>query len=104
MGTKREFNWVLKENKLESEIKENLTKDLGFFLEGVKEGLRDYPEEPIILVDKEWNAFAVVKKIQKVEYSNKKTGYTFQLIRYLTDNEREMLTNLYKELYEETFK
>ncbi len=101
MGTKLEFNHVLKINKLEKEIRKEIESKGRVFIKGLKEGLRIYPSETIIAIDQDWNAFAAVEKKQKVEYDGGDTGYTFELKRYLTDEERKVFTNFYKEFYSE---
>jgi hypothetical protein len=102
MGTKFEFNHILKINKLENEILEDInSKGSGKFIKGLKEDIRVYPNETIIAVDKEWNAFAAVVKKQKVESSEGDTGFTFELQRYLSKEEKRIFTNFYKEYYSE---
>lgn len=100
MGTIREFNYILKINKLEKEIREDIkTKGAGVFVKGKKEGLRDYPDGVIPLYDVEGNAFAFVQMKQKVEYDDRMTGYTFVWKREMNDKEKEVFTNYYNEFY-----
>lgn len=93
MGSKKEFNWVLKlketlENLAESEVRT---------FEKAEE--RIYPiNMPIMLADGDWNIVAAVE-ILKYQVSNNKTSGEYKVKRLFNPAEREILTQLHKEFY-----
>ena len=93
MGKNLEFNWILK--LAEEDI--DLTGKLVKF---EKEGERIYPIEiPILLVDDDWNAYAFVKVLSCLNLRNRTLG-KYILEKILYDQEKELLTNLYKRFYD----
>lgn len=99
MGSKKEFNWIL---KLSEEDSKNL-EDLVAYKKGKfsKEGDRVYPTNiPIFLADSKFNILAAVE-VRDYSYDGTKNTINgeYWIKRVFDENQRDFLTGLYKDLY-----
>lgn len=94
MGSKIEFNWVLK-LKPENGLNEDLLKE-GEIYEFTKSGNRAYPINiPIDLLNQDWIALA---RIIVIEYTNKENITTgrYRVIRIYSEEQRKNITDYWK--------
>lgn len=94
MGSKKEFNWVLKSPK----YLENLV--VGQIRDFEKEEERIYPNLPIFLANPDWTILAGVK-IFGYGYSvlEDKTTVKYEVIRIFNKEESSLLTKIHREFY-----
>ncbi len=94
MGFKTEFNWVLKlrpEQGLKQEIKEGEEYDFS------KDDYGVYPiGVPVDLINKDIEAVAKVI-INKIKHEENKTKGKFKIIKIFNKEEKEFLTNYWRE-------
>lgn len=96
MGSKKEFNWVL---KLKGTL-ENLAAGEVRTFEKAEE--RIYPiNMPIMLADGNWNIPAAVSIIDYTTSDNKTTG-RYKVVRVFNEEEKKILTKLHREFYSQT--
>lgn len=91
MGSKIEFNWVLK-LKPENGLNENILKE-GEIYQFTKTGNRIYPINiPIDLLNQDWKALA---RVIVIEYTNKENIITgrYRVVRIYTEEESRNITN-----------
>lgn len=93
MGSKKEFNWVLK-------LKENLEGILAGEVRAFEKAEeRVYPiNMPIMLADGNWNILAAVSIINYTISDNKTTG-RYKVVRVFNKEEKKILTRLHREFY-----
>jgi hypothetical protein len=95
MGFKTEFNWILK-LKPENGLDEAKLK-VGSVYNFSKEEYRVYPVNlPIDLVNRDWEAVA---KVLVTEFRNAdgKTSGKYKVLKIYSGNEKEVLTNYWRE-------
>ena len=91
MGSKIEFNWVLK-LKSENGLDESILKE-GEIYQFTKTGNRIYPINiPIDLLNQDWKALA---RVIVIEYTNKENIITgrYRVVRIYTEEESRNITN-----------
>lgn len=96
MGFKTEFNWALK-LKPENGLDEAALKEGGIF-EFSKDEYRTYPiDQPLDLINRNWEVLARVVVIEAT-CANKKTVGKYRIIKIYSKNEREVLTQYWREI------
>ena len=91
MGSKIEFNWVLK-LKSENGLNEDILKE-GEIYQFTKTGNRIYPINiPIDLLNQDWKALA---RVIVIEYTNKENIITgiYRIVRIYSDEESRSITD-----------
>lgn len=98
MGYETEFNWVLKLKNSQLKELEGVVKKEGACFAFEKSGNRIYPMElPIDLLNENWEAIARVE-IYCLNYSDKKTKGTYEVLKIYEGEEKRVLTDYYQEV------
>ena len=93
MGSKKEFNWVLKSPIY---LENLVVGQTGSF---EKEEERIYPINiPIFLANPDWTILAGIK-ILEYSASEDKTTAKYEIIKIFKDEQRDMLTKIHREFY-----
>jgi len=93
MGSKKEFNWVL---KLSDNLEDLVEGEVRTF---EKDEARVYPTNiPIFLADSDWNIPAAIKILEYTESGDKTSG-KYEIVRVFSALHKKLLSGIYKDLY-----
>lgn len=96
MGSKLEINWVLKLGHIPTNL--NKLVEEGTEIPFAKDSER-YFTSPIFLADPNWTVLAAVEITKQAIIPGNKTTGAYRVVKVLNENERIVLTKLYRELY-----